>query len=181
MEVVRHPAMDDDIVSTLGEIPRKFIRELYRLTTYMKILTDSTIISFDAWYRFILEKVYNVDMHIKHFKLDIFDLIKADEFGDRPLRIAAEKVETRLDYDFYTDEVMEVQRMIEPCKLDPQDALKYSIINTIAYVCSDLIVDYLNEYSKLTGSYEEGVRCRMIMKNKANLFIHYSNVVSKSY
>ena len=143
--------------------------------------TDSTIISFDAWYRFILEKVYNVDMHIKHFKLDIFDLVKADEFGDRPLRIAAEKVETRLDYDFYTDEVMEVQRMIEPCKLDPQDALKYSIINTIAYVCSDLIVDYLNEYSKLTGSYEEGVRCRMIMKNKANLFIHYSNIVSKSY
>ena len=30
--------MDDDIVSTLGEIPRKFIRELHRLTTYVKTI-----------------------------------------------------------------------------------------------------------------------------------------------
>ena len=72
--------------------------------------------------------------------------------------------------------------MIEPCKIIPQDSLKYSIINMIAYICSDLIVDYLNEYTKLTGSYEEGVKCKMIMKNKANLFIHYSStIVSKSY
>ena len=56
--------------------------------------------------------------------------------------------------------------MIEPCKIIPQDSLKYSIINTIAYICSDLIVDYLNEYTKLTGSYEEGVKCKMIMKNE---------------
>ena len=38
MEVIRHPVMDDDIVSTLGEIPRKFIRELHRLTTYVKTI-----------------------------------------------------------------------------------------------------------------------------------------------
>ena len=143
--------------------------------------TDSTIISFDAWYRFVLEKVYALDMPIKHEKINIAKFIKADEFGDRPKRIAIEEVEPRLDYDFYTDEVIEVQRMIEPCKIIPQDSLKYSIINMIAYICSDLIVDYLNEYTKLTGSYEEGVKCKMIMKNKANLFIHYSNIVSKSY
>ena len=142
--------------------------------------TDSTIISFDAWYRFILNKVYNLDMPLKHYKFDIYKLIKADEFGDRPLKTVASVVEPRFDYDFYTDEVVEVQRMIEPCKIIPQDALKYSIINMIAYVCSDLIVDYLREYTKLTGSYEEGVKCRMIMKNRL-LFIHYSNIVSKSY
>ena len=128
--------------------------------------TDSTIISFDAWYRFVLNKVYNIDMPIKHEKFEIAKLIKADEFGDRPLRVVAEKVDPCLDYDFYTDEVVEVQRLIEPYKLIPQDSLKYSIINMIAYVCSDLIIDYLNEYSKLTGSYEEGVKCRMIMKNE---------------
>ena len=132
----------------------------------MKTMTDSTIIRFDAWYRFVLDKVYNIDMPIKHEKFEVMKLIKADEFGDRPLRTVAEVVDAPLDYDFYKDEVVEVQRLIEPYKLIPQDSLKYSIINIIAYVCSDLIVDYLNEYSKLTGSYEEGVKCRMIMKNE---------------
>lgn len=133
--------------------------------------TDSTIISFDAWYRFLLNKVYNTDMPIKHEKFNMVDIIKADEFGDRPLITICEKVEPSFDYDFYTDEVIEIQRLIEPCKLIPQDSLKYSIINIIAYICSDLIVDYLNEYTKLTGSYEEGVKCRMVMKNKICSFI----------
>ena len=158
--------MDNDIVSTLGEISRKFIRELHRLTTYVKIMTDSTIVSFDAWYRFILDKVYDIDMPIKHEKRDMIELIKSDEFGDKPLRRMVEVVEPEFDYDFYTDEVVEIERMIEPFKLIPQDSLKYSIINMIAYICSDLIIDYLAEYTKLTGSYEEGVKCRMIMKNK---------------
>ena len=133
--------------------------------------TDSTIISFDAWYRFVLDKVYNIDMPIKHEKFEVMKLIKADEFGDRPLRTVAEVVDAPLDYDFYKDEVVEVQRLIEPYKLIPQDSLKYSIINIIAYVCSDLIVDYLNEYSKLTGSYEEGVKCRMVINSSHPIMV----------
>ena len=38
MEVIRHPVMDDDIVSTSREKLEKFIRELHRLTTYVKAL-----------------------------------------------------------------------------------------------------------------------------------------------
>ena len=128
--------------------------------------TDSTIISFDAWYRFILDKVYNIDMPIKHQKRDMIDLIKSDEWGDKPLREMVEIVEPELDYNFYTDEAIEVKKLIEPCALIPQDSLKYAIINIIAYVCSDLVVDYLKEYTKLTGSYVEGTKCRMIMKNE---------------
>ena len=128
--------------------------------------TDSTIISFDAWYRFVLNKVYNIDMPIKHEKIKIIDAVKADEFGDLPNRKIIEKVEPRFDYDFYTDEVVEIHRTIEPVKIIPQDLLKYAIINIIAYICSDLIVDYLAVYSKYTGSYEEGTKCRMIMKNE---------------
>lgn len=128
--------------------------------------TDSTIISFDAWYRFILDKVYNIDMPIKHQKRDMVDVIKADEWGDKPLREMVTYVEPKFDYDFYTDEVIELERLIEPCVLVPQDNLKYAIINIIAYVCSDLVVDYLAEYTKLTGSYVEGTKCRMIMKNE---------------
>ena len=128
--------------------------------------TDSTIISFDAWYRFILDKVYSIDMPIKHQKRDMIDLIKSDEWGDKPLREMVEIVEPELDYNFYTDEAIEVKKLIEPCALIPQDSLKYAIINIIAYVCSDLVVDYLKEYTKLTGSYVEGTKCRMIMKNE---------------
>ena len=132
----------------------------------MKTLTDSTIISFDAWYRFLLDKVYELDMPIKHEKFDMCKVVKADEFGDRPLRTMCEIVEPQFDYDFYTDEEIEIQRLIEPLKIIPQDSLRYSIINIAAYVCSELIVDYLAEYTKLTGSFEDSRKCKMIMKNE---------------
>lgn len=128
--------------------------------------TDSTIISFDAWYRYVLEKVYSLDMPIKHEKFKMYDLIKADEFGDRPLREMVEIVEPKFDYNFYTDEVIEMAKVIEPCVVVPQDSLRYSIINIIAYICSDLVVDYLDQYCKMTGSYAEGSKCKMIMKNE---------------
>lgn len=126
--------------------------------------TDSTIISFDAWYRYVLNKVYNIDMPIKHEEFKMVDVIEAD-INDTTAS-PCEIVETELDYDFYTDEIIEVKKVIQPDRLIPQENLKYAIINIIAYVCSDLVVDYLNEYSKLAGSYVEGVKCRMVMKNE---------------
>lgn len=126
--------------------------------------TDSTIISFDAWYRYVLNKVYNIDMLIKHEEFKMVDVIEAD-INDTTAS-PCEIVETELDYDFYTDEIIEVKKVIQPDRLIPQENLKYAIINIIAYVCSDLVVDYLNEYSKLAGSYVEGVKCRMVMKNE---------------
>ena len=128
--------------------------------------TDSTIISFDAWYRYILNKVYNIDMQIKHKKFEMVELIKTDEFGDKPGRVMCEFVEPEYDYNFYTDEVIEKKKLIEPCKIIPQEGLRYSIINMIAYVCSDLIVDYLTQYVKQTGAYDSDIGCKMIMKNE---------------
>lgn len=126
--------------------------------------TDSTIISFDAWYRYVLNKAYNIDMPIKHKEFKMVDVIEADI--NNTTVSPCEIVETELDYDFYTDEIIEVKKVIQPDRLIPQENLKYAIINIIAYVCSDLVVDYLNEYSKLAGSYVEGVKCRMVMKNE---------------
>lgn len=128
--------------------------------------TDSTIISFDAWYRFILGKTYNIDMPLKHQRRNMVDIIERDEFCDLPMREMVKIVEPPMDYDFYTDEAIELERLIEPCEVCPQDNLRYSILNVIAYICSDLVVDYLAEYSKLTGSYVEGTKCRLIMKNE---------------
>lgn len=128
--------------------------------------TDSTIISFDAWYNFVLNKVYDVDMKIKHEKFRLYSLVKEDEFGDKPKRQLYELVEPRFDYDFYTDEVIEIHKLEAPCKLIPQDTLRYAIINIIAYVCSALIVDYLDVYCTLAGSNQPSVPCYMIMKNE---------------
>ena len=128
--------------------------------------TDSTIISFDAWYRFILDKVYNIDMPIKHKKLDMLKVIKADEFGDKPLKTMCTNVTPRFDYDFYTDEVIEMDRLREMTKIVPQEILRFSIINILGYICSALVVDYLDQYCRNTGSYEEGTKCRMVMKNE---------------
>ena len=128
--------------------------------------TDSTIISFDAWYRYILNKVCNIDMPIKHQKYNLVEVIEKDEFGDIIPRPLVEDIEPEYDYNFYTDEVIEKKPLKELCKIIPQESLMYSIVNIIAYICSDLVVDYLNEYSKLSGSYVEGVKCHMIMKNE---------------
>ena len=127
-------------------------------------MTDSTIVSFDAWYNFILDKVYNIDMPIKHEKIDMIKLLHRDEFGDVDFKNMIEKIEPDFDYDFYSEDTIEGDRLINPIKLIPQDSLKYSIINIIAYICSAFIVDYLSEYTKLTGSYVEGVKCRMVIK-----------------
>ena len=137
--------------------------------------TDSTIISLDAWYNFVLQHVYNIDMKIKKEKFNMIDIIDADEFGDRPLRNLCEIVEPNFDYNFYTDEMIELDCMVEPCKVIPQDSLKYSIINMIAYICGKLVVDYLEQYSKNTLSYKEGKVCELVIKS---LSPYYGIVVS---
>ena len=158
-----------DLIKEYVYYPHFYIDKLDRIEYMQRDIvaitdTDSTIISFDAWYHFLLDKVYNIDMPIKHEKFDMIELIKADQFGDRSLRPMIEYVDPPLDYDFYKDEVIEVQRMQNMFKVIPQDSLKYSIINTIAYVCSDLVVDYLREYTKLTGSYSPDKECKMVIK-----------------
>jgi hypothetical protein len=164
----------DTLVEMIKEYvyyPHFYIDKLDRIE-YMQrdvvcvVDTDSCFISFDAWYRFILSKVYNIDMPIKYQKRDMVEVIKADEWGDRPLKEMVTYVEPEFDYDFYTDETIELERLIDPCALVPQDNLRYSIINIIAYICSNLVVDYLGEYCKLAGSAQEGVKTKMIMKNE---------------
>lgn len=163
----------DILVSLVKEYvyyPHFYIDKLDRIEYMQRDIviicdTDSTIISFDAWYRFLLQKTYNVPMKLTQRKYDMVDLIEYDDNGKK-IMVDYVNVKPEYDYNFYTDEVTEKYRKLDMCKIIPQDNLKYSIINIIAYICSDLVIDYLCEYTKLTGSYEEGVKCRMIMKNE---------------
>ena len=160
-----------DLIKEYVYYPHFYIDKLDRIEYMQRDIvaitdTDSCIISFDAWYRYLLNKVYNLDIPIKREKRSMVHVFDVDKYGDKDKRVMCHIEEPRYDYNFYTDETIETRKYIEPCTLIPQENLRYAIINIIAYVCSDLVVDYLAEYTKLTGSYVEGTKCRMVMKNE---------------
>jgi hypothetical protein len=129
--------------------------------------TDSCIVSLDAWYRYTLDKVYNVPMEIKCQRSNPFVKVKGtDEFGEPILRPLITKVEPCYDYDFYSDELIEVQKLREPFKVYPQEGLRYSIINIMAYCVGKLILDYMEKYTMNYNSYSINRKCLLIMKNE---------------
>lgn len=130
--------------------------------------TDSAIISLDAWYRCILEKTDGIDMMIKKHYTNPFVEIKYDEFGDITSDIDAFKpVEIYEDFDFVNDEIIELERMINPLEIIPQDNLRYSIINILAYCLTDLINDYMKLYCDMNNSNNDvNKECLIIMKNE---------------
>ena len=76
------------------------------------------------------------------------------------------KVYTK-DYDFEHDEIIEIDRAVTPNKIVPQDNLKYSIINIICYVITDITNDFMVRYSMNSNSYNpENHSCFMYLKNE---------------
>lgn len=128
--------------------------------------TDSTIISLDAWYRFVLDKVINIDMPIKHRKLELFNRYEIDEFGDKQIRPLLTKVEAPTDYSFYDEKVIYLEKSIDVLSVIPQEGLRHSIINILAYCLGKVINDYMERYTKNSNSYEDGKKCLIVMKNE---------------
>ena len=99
--------MDDDIVSTLGEIPRKFIRELHRVTTYVKIMkvaAQKTVEKIEALYGPFSEKEiehYRRKLTrdgapiINSFQKQLINYMYDKEFGD-PITLTA--IHNQTDY-----------------------------------------------------------------------------------
>lgn len=128
--------------------------------------TDSSILSLDAWYHYTLEKIQGIPMKVKTQLIDPIEFINVDEFGDKDFIKAIEYEEPKYEYDFYNDELIEQERMIRPYKIIPQDSLRYSIINIMAYCLSQLINDYMVRLSKAANSYAEDKPCYLSMKNE---------------
>lgn len=123
--------------------------------------TDSCFISFDAWYRFILDKTFDIPMKIKELEVN-------ENTGE-----ITPSFEKRYDYNFYTDEIIELEREIRPDIIGPSVCYRCSIINILASIMGRLSIDYMNKYSDNSNSttcYDGSKRTSyFILKNEFQL------------
>ena len=146
--------------------------------------TDSTIISLDAWYRFVVERINGEKLRIANFCRDPILFVGKDENGNWDRKQWAQAIEfepKRLDYNFYTDEIVEMEHNSRPDILTPNDNVRYSIINILAYILDRIINDYMERFClnnhSLSKELNSGFnrKCKILMKNEfwKNLEILY--------
>lgn len=123
--------------------------------------TDSCFISFDGWYRYILDKTFNIPMAIKEIEID-------EKSGN-----VDKAWDISYDYDFYKDEIIESQEIIRPDVISPQVGFRCSIINILASIMGRLAIDYMGKYSDNSNSTicHDGSRRKsfFILKNEFQL------------
>ena len=147
--------------------------------------TDSCIVSLDAWYRFVLDLIKDEDIQIRRYDpISIFDFIEKDEFGDiinkesiRPFE------EYGLDerFDFYNDEIRYQKHIIDPFEILPQDYIRWSIVNVLAFVIDKFINRYMLQFTKNNHSWAPDKPCKIIMKNEFSFNRMLITNVKKSY
>lgn len=128
--------------------------------------TDSCILSFDPWYRFVLDKVKDIPMVIKHQKLRPIAFLDVDEFGDADKLQVIDILEDDQDYNFYDDQIIEIHKSMNILNIIPQEGLRYSIINILAYCMYKILNDYMCRYTQNSNSYDPKKKCLLILKNE---------------
>lgn len=153
--------------------------------------TDSTIVSLDAWYRFNLEYLKDVDFKIKKITANPIYFLEKDEFddwdmGDKTTKKHFEPIyemETEYDYDFFSDELVELKHTIDPITELPQDNIRHSILNILAYVLDRLVNDYMERYCKNNHSFQSADirKCKILAKNEFTFRRVLMTPVKKNY
>lgn len=149
--------------------------------------TDSTIISLDAWYRFIVNRINGEELRIANYCQNPIMFIKKDEdedkFKETPWRDAVEWKPKRLDYNFLTDEIVEMEHQNDPEILTPNDNVRYSIINILAFVLDRTVNDYMEKFCENTHSLkpEYHDKCRILAKNEFTFLRLMMTMVKKNY
>lgn len=148
--------------------------------------TDSTIISLDAWYRFNLENLKDIDFPIKKVAEDAIYQIEKDEFGDivdKEHLSPIEPIEVKNDYDFFNDELVELAHTVNPLVVLPQDNIRHSILNILAYVLDKLVNDYMEAYCFNNNSFRDSDtrKCKILAKNEFLFRRVLMTAVKKSY
>ena len=141
--------------------------------------TDSCIISLDAWYRFIAEQINGEEFKIANY-------YNPDE-KRKPIKFAPKKY----DYDFVTEEIRDAGYKINLDVTTPNENIKYSIINILAYVLDRASNDYMIEFCKRTHSVKDNINeignhdlnrpCKIILKNEFTFSRLLTLDVKKNY
>lgn len=152
-----------------------YIDKLERVNTMTRDVvlitdTDSCIVSLDEWYRFVLAKTIGIPMNIKYTKAEI------KEAADK-IVVETSKTEGETEYDFYNDKLVEKKRLQHPAVIIEEDNLRYSIVDIMSYVVSQLILDYMVLFSENYNTYADDRDCLLIMKNE---FMFKSLLLTKS-
>lgn len=111
--------------------------------------TDSTIISLDAWYRFIVEQINESELRIANYCPDPVLFIKRNEDGEWDTKEWEQCVKfepKKLDYNFMTDEIVDREHNNNPDILTPNDNVRYSILNILAFVLDRVVNDYMEQF-----------------------------------
>ncbi len=153
--------------------------------------TDSTIISLDAWYRFNLELIKDLDFPIRNVAENPIIMLKKDEFDDWDYSDKTTKeyfnpyieIDEDYNYDFFSDELVELKHTINPVVILPQDNVRHSILNILAYMLDRFVNDYMERYCKEVHSFESADirKCKILAKNEFTFRRLLMTPVKKNY
>ena len=99
--------MDNDIVSTYGEKPQKFVRELHRLTTYVKTLDTLNILL--LYSRAFIEAAENIISPRQMFISKNDGRCNMDMMHSRDTIINANSMKSLCEYT--EDEIAKIKRL----------------------------------------------------------------------
>lgn len=146
--------------------------------------TDSTIISLDAWYRYVADKLNGEDLRIANYCKDPIIIEKADEDGNFDKHKVATKIEfppKKFDYNFATDEIVEMEHNSRPDVLTPNDNVRYSIINIMGFVLDRWVNDYMEKFCLNNHSLTPDRKCKILAKNEYLFKRLMMTTVKKNY
>ena len=158
--------------------------------------TDSSFVSLDAWYNYNIKYLEGYDFKILHQSVDVAKLVEKceksgeeipeylqdiqdsrfpisfferDDWGD-PINSGISDCitfeEPEYDYDFFNQTKIEINKLINPIETIPQENMKFSLVNIMCYILTDVINLYMIDFTKESGSYRNDVDCAIVMKNE---------------
>ena len=133
--------------------------------------TDSTIISVDAWYRFIVNQINETELRIANYCSDPIMFVgekdEDDNWVSRPWMESVTFLPKELDYNFYTDEIVEILN----------DVLYEEMTTTV------LLETMSGKGSEIGRSFEEiaNIINRVKLNNKLGVCLDTCHVFSAGY